>query len=89
MDLPARATLGKAIELAPSLLAVAALEASRLGKQPPEANVSVLRKNLAAAPLPCGEVRMTHRWREWDSNSWSHPERNGNWRAPAPTSIIL
>ena len=22
---------------------------------PPEANVSVLRKNLAAAPLPCGE----------------------------------
>jgi hypothetical protein len=28
-------------------------------------------------------------WRKADSNSWFHPERNGNGRAPAPTSIIL
>jgi hypothetical protein len=30
----------------------------------------------------------TRRWRKPDSNSWSHLERNGNGRAPAPTSII-
>jgi hypothetical protein len=35
------------------------------------------------------EGLQTHRWRKADSNSWSHPERNGNGRAPAPTSIIL
>jgi hypothetical protein len=31
---------------------------------------------------------VTPRWRKADSNSWSHPERNGH-GAPAPTSIIL
>jgi phosphoglycerate dehydrogenase-like enzyme len=41
-------------------------------------------------PLHAGtESLRTLRWRKADSNSWSHPERNGNGRAPAPTSIIL
>jgi hypothetical protein len=31
----------------------------------------------------------THRWRKADSNSWSHPERNGNGKVPALTGIIL
>src|SRR2546423_15546588 len=35
-------------------------------------------------------LRQTGCWRKADSNSWSHPpQRNGNGRAPASTSIIL